>query len=363
MVLQRSPKACSSHNAQASAPVLDVELNEDTLCGLAKMVPKLPKTGVASRDALLPMKRRGLQAIIQHLWTHDDEIFNCLASLQCGSCSSAAASASSETWDKSVVNVMRLPKYYVAQVLEKGDRSASPLTQEVLDRIDTADSEAIRKIFRLHARVQNKTKITQDMKLKDICSKAIALRFKECGHTLTGWAAISVDPYTGRIDWGAGSPYQITWAPDGFASTVTFWGANPQSAAELRITQDFDFDEMWDVWRAMARKGIQKYTLHELWQADGTGPYLLAPGGLDTKGAELQTASERSRVQAVSMCHNLAQNTVQDDPEFIGDTTKDAKRDRAKKMRQACSERKEANRSVKLVKLTTGEDEGRSPLC
>ena len=52
-----------------------------------------------------------------------------------------------EAWDRTVANMARIPKYWMAEWLVANDSSSMPLTQKLLDLMDFSDTQNVCRVF------------------------------------------------------------------------------------------------------------------------------------------------------------------------------------------------------------------------
>lgn len=337
-------QARGSPNARSANDSFD----EDSLCALARAVPKVKKTGNASADSQAALVRQSMQRIIERLTNCPDEVIPCWAYLSTGGAISQPAASKME-WDRTVATVGRLPKYWLAQFITENDASAQKFSRKLLDLVDSEDVAGIRKIFYMATQTSAATPLPMlARQSKALCGKLFLARLLQVNNPLQGLAAKLVNFENGKLKWLTGGPYSIKFV-EGKATTITYLnGDNVDVAAQCVLTQDFEIRDPWDAWSAIAIKGIQRYPLHELFKSENNGPYAFK---LDRKGLILE--------QLATVCHSKMEElrveqakgiVAEEEVSFVGE----ARKEKQRQVLQAAQAKAAAkSKRARVVKLTT----------
>lgn len=208
--------SCASNSSTPALPGA-TEINS-----FAKKLPKPFATDDPQKDAHLLACWRAGQKVISALM-EDWEL--ALTTWNQIELQHEATQENTAGWDPSTVNCGRLPKYFMGQCLVGADTSAiaHKFNQTILDKVDAADAQGIRRIFYMH------TMGGVWMHVPRACREDKALTrevFCERIHAVNGirdWCRKAVDTNTGRIDWLSSGPYKFTWGPDAKATEVQFF--------------------------------------------------------------------------------------------------------------------------------------------
>lgn len=222
------------------------------MTAFSKKLPKPFATDGVSRDAHLLACWRAGQNIITAITNDWDLALTTWNHIEMNM--EADRERAGPGWDPSIVNCARLPKYFTGQCLVGADTLALArrFSQDILDRVDAADSKGIRRIFYLHSMGGGWMHVPKPCRE----DKGLTFEvFQERINAVSGirdWCGNSIDATTGRIDWLAAGPYRFVWGEDGKATQVRFWFGDVAMVC-VEVTRDVSFQEAWDPWQAEVR--------------------------------------------------------------------------------------------------------------
>lgn len=319
MVIQK--RAGSSTDLPASSPTKN-ELVEEDMCRIAKLVPKPKVTGNAAVDSDLQAQRRAYQKVIEHLWHHPGDRLRVWAYIDTPI--EKLRKSTDKDWDLSVAYVSRLPKYWKAQWLVKQTEGMERgFTRQLCDLIDSKDSSAIDKLFRMFTETKGSTRIpVACRRSKDICARTFAARAVTVAAGMHDFASKYVKP-SGDIDWVRGGAYRLEWA-DQKAVNVVYMNGDT-APIQNDITRKFVIKDPWDHLCARADgPGAAKYALADYFES-GTGPHKNA---LDKRGQVLDNIADKLDQQAKEALQSLQENTFDESVQFIGHAASEARKKR-----------------------------------
>ena len=320
MVVQAG-RSRGSPSASASTPDADGDSFESGLSPLAKAVPRTRSTGDLSQDTNNQVRMITFQKIIMRLEANPEEILPTWGLMEVGT--TRPKQDKTESWDRTVANCGRLPKYWLAQWLVQNDCSIAPLSQTLMDLIDSRDVANVKHMFYLFTLTSATTSIPKPCReSKTLCSKLFTNRLQLIGNPLKDWASKAVDETTGAVDWLVGGAYALIWEGD-FAKEVVFITGDRAPIEDVRITKTFEIKDPWDILRAKAQKGAAKYSFADFF-GSGTGPH---KNKLDKKGAMLEAVARRLEMDMEQQTKSIMQGSIEDDNRYIGDKKKTLKRE------------------------------------
>lgn len=357
MVLQqrvrksRQPIADSSSSPSVAqgAPFVQPEL---TLTPYALRLPKAPTTGDPEVDAQWQVWHSTMQKIISWLTHHPDDAAMCWARLQTGGFSSKLDYKGEKSyWDDTVVNVMRLPKYWQAQQIVNLDDSDQEerFTKEILDKLDGVDSQAVPKLWRTFTLTSKETKIPMLARnSKALCGQLFANRINQVG-LLTDFCKMFVDRRTWTIDWARAAPYRMELEGNK-VNSIVFRVDNHIAKVDVDIdVSTFEFRDVWCMEKALALgPTVQRYPLVDFFPKNvvdkGPRKFLLDKKGtiLDGLAQGLQTAN----AQAVK---ELNDSTIAEDVSFVGASAQQKRKVALETAQQAATAKQKRLRTTKLV--------------
>ena len=240
MVVQAG-RSRGSPSARASTPDADGDSFESGLSPLAKAVPRTRSTGDLSQDTNNQVRMMTFQKIIMRLEANPEEILPTWGLMEVGT--TRPKQDKTESWDRTVANCGRLPKYWLAQWLVQNDCSIAPLSQTFMDLIDSRDVANVKHMFYLFTLTSATTSIPKPCReSKTLCSKLFTNRLQLIGNPLRDWASKAVDETTGAVDWLVGGAYTLIWEGD-FAKEVVFITGDRAPIEDVRITKTFEIKD------------------------------------------------------------------------------------------------------------------------
>ena len=272
------------------------------------------------------------------------ETLNILASVEAGHCKVKQAK-NKEAWDRTVANMARIPKYWMAEWLVANDSSSMPLTQKLLDLMDFSDTQNVCRVFCMMLQVTPTTPMPALMRnSKALCAKTFKARLDSLRNPLIDWAQKHVQPH-GAINWATGGCFAITWNDGGKATHVTHMcGATAKVDDTIMITKEYELCDPWDAFKARVEKGAARYYFHEMFPA-GAGPHVAK---MDKKALILEKLAEdgaremQEAFRAVG-CHQLA-----GDNQFVGKAIAQKRKDDLRAMQEKAKEPMKRRRVVQL---------------
>lgn len=344
MVIQRRSESSTDLTAAASSSnsASSTQFNEDSMCRIAKQVPKPKVTGNAAVDSDLQAQRRAYMKTIDYLWNHPEDRLRVWAYIEAPV--EKQRSTSDKDWDISVAYISRLPKYWKAQWLVKQTEGIqNGFTQQMCDLIDSRDTSAIDKLFRMFTETKGSTKIPMPCRRsKDICARTFASRAATVAAGMHEFVKKFVKA-SGEIDWARGGAYRLKWA-EGKATQVVYMNGDTANVMN-DITKEFVIKDPWDHLLARADgPGAAKYQLADYFEA-GTGPH---KNILDKRGQVLDLIANTLQQQADEASKQLAANTFDEAEHFIGQAASELRKKRLQAAQKRAAESSKRRRLVRL---------------
>lgn len=255
------------------------------------------------------------------------------------------ASADTDSWNRTVCNVNRLPKYWMAKFLSETDPSAKPLTKELLKLIDDCDTSAVPRLFSFSLQLPESAPLPKLMRSsKLVCWKVFQQRMTEVGNPIDGFAAKFVDPRTGRIDWRQGGCYTFRWDEAGKAEVIKYLD-RVEVAPAVPVGRDYELVNPWDVSGAMVCKKPSKMMCYEFF-SEGTGPFLV----MDKKAQNLERIAAEITAQINDKVNDLKiEEAAPDEAAFMGQNLKD---ERTRRLQEAQSRARDSAKRRRRVAIT-----------
>ena len=254
-----------------------------------------------------------------------------------------------DEWDRTVCNINRLPKYWIAKFLAEVDTSALKITAAVLKKVDDADLYSIPRIFCYVLQLAESTPLPKCMRnSKLLCWKVFERRLTQCGNLLRNFAKDHISAETGKVDWKTACPFQFQWNEHGGAETVTYL-RKVVKAIDVAITKDYEMVNPWDVCNAQVRKKPSTMSCIDFWEPSEEGPWQL----VDRKGKKLEefAAEVAAEIQQSKATLNPEARAL-DESEFVGSAVKEARKERLK------AAQAKASASAKRKRTLAFESEG-----
>lgn len=208
----------------------------ETLCMLAKRVPRITKTGDREMDTKLEEQRAALVGIVQYL--HQKPEFCVPTYLKLAQGKIDLCGLERPEWSDSYNCLQKIPKYFKAQLLIAD--SGNSLTQDDMNRINSKDQNAIPMLFELATQMGDSFAIPTDILNKDWSGKVFLSRMAHCGHRIRRLKPHGLAD-DGSIDWTRFASYVLEWNEEDIATNVRhISGTRKPVPEDVTISKKFE---------------------------------------------------------------------------------------------------------------------------
>ena len=331
-----SPAKASPGGASATSPVkasVDATLDGEPSGFITAYASKLPlpeTSGDASTDRKMIVAHRNCMKLISFVQndimagsTFWNEVVHQSEEVK-----------STDAWDDSVINISRLPRYFLGQVIVAADPNVNGkgFTRDITNKIDGRGSQAIRQVFQALAMCGPSLQVPLAARRDKTLTFALFVEILQRIGSVPGWCERYVNPATGEVAWPDAGPFKIHYADSsaGKATQIEYKYLPKEDPARMKpvtvtILRAFDYDLPWDPWEAVVYKGdsVHRYKLCQFWsEKSKEGPWIWA---WDKKGTkitdicnEVKAREERAKQTVVP--------TYVEDSDFLGQDLKEKKR-------------------------------------
>lgn len=253
--------------------------------------------------------------------------------------------ADSDAWNRTVCNISRLPKYWLAKFLSEVDPSTEPFAPATLKAIDDHDTSAIPRLLTFCVQLPESTVLPKTMRgSKLICWKVFQKRTVSVGQPIVDFAKKYVNRQTGAIDWTQGGCYTFQWDEAGNATSVKYLG-QLEVPVSIPVSRDYELVNPWDVASAMICKKPSKILCCEFF-TDGSGPHAF----IDKKAKHLERIAEEASSEIEVTVNDLKrEEAAPDEAEFVGEHLKE---ERIRRLHEAQSRARESAKRRRRVAIT-----------
>jgi hypothetical protein len=317
------------------------------LSSYAKKLPKPLRTGSLQRDSTRSMEHAAIQKIISLLQDHPSHALMTLASLQ--GCLSAMDSGTDDCWGSNVKTLGKLPVHWVSQWLVEA--SQGELRQIIeMEKIVEFDNQAAFTLFHFATQTKAAHRLPVECLDKKVCSKVFFERAKVLDKRLVSWKekALCQD---GSIKWGEGGCYKLTFDEGKAIAINHVSGDEAKIPSHVTITKDFILMNNFSDSAACLELAPATYTCKDFFTAEmGPNKHELS----NLQALELKSLAEVIKVRQEISKKKLTQDTIDEDPTFLDESTKkrhQCSATKARAARMAHADKKKKLRQVDLNKL------------
>lgn len=258
----------------------------------------------------------------------------------------AGSATDQPSWDRTVVSVDRLPKYWKAGWLQKADVSVQPFTQAVLDLVDAHDSRSIVRIFQLMTGLHSHCPLPKSLRAsKALCAKTLCARHCQLGEPMRDWARRFVSP-TGAIDWATAGAYEVIWEQDR-AVRIKYLFGRAEAPVTVPIMRNFQLLDPWDAAKARVEKPPARYFFWEFF------PKRSGPNAdkMDKAALGLDQIAQREAVELNDAAKIVKNCIVFADEDFVGQALLEKKKTALKEVQVKAMVPVKRRRTISLASV------------